>query len=204
MTSEIIVEFTRDYELIRSALKRVQHYDKTNLENMLQTVSNILATNWATQNYCQVLIFTDCGIGFGNTSLRKIISNLSTKQANNDQHDYAWLTFLNSSKLNFICIGQMNDSYFVQATQLYQQFLNVSGQKGNLFFLRSKDMIQNENNEISQQGDSNKNSMKDLINRMCETNYGQFEALLICGSYFKLRCPVIVWPPPLVNSFIYF
>lgn len=51
---EILVDFTRDYDLIRAALTKIEHYDKTALENMLQTVKSILLTNWGSQNYSQV------------------------------------------------------------------------------------------------------------------------------------------------------
>lgn len=51
---EILVDFTRDYDTIKQALLKIEHYDKTCLENMLQAVKSILLTNWGSQNYSQV------------------------------------------------------------------------------------------------------------------------------------------------------
>lgn len=51
---EIIVDFTRDYDVIKQALTKIDHYDKTCIANMLTAVNNILLSNWGSQNFCQV------------------------------------------------------------------------------------------------------------------------------------------------------
>lgn len=51
---DVVVDFTRDYDVIRQALYSVEHYDKTCLGNALQTASSMIISNWGTQNYCQV------------------------------------------------------------------------------------------------------------------------------------------------------
>lgn len=42
--------------------------------------------------------------------------------------------------------------------------------------------------------------MPKLIDKMIETNYKRFEAVLKCGGYHKLEAAIIVWPPPKVKS----
>lgn len=54
---ETMVEFTRDYDQIRQALTKVEHYDKTCLEIVLHAINNRFQSTWGNQNYCQVKSF---------------------------------------------------------------------------------------------------------------------------------------------------
>lgn len=54
---ETVVDFTRDYDLIRQALGKVEHYDKTCLETVLHAINNRFQSTWGVQNYCQVSKF---------------------------------------------------------------------------------------------------------------------------------------------------
>ncbi|CAD7080625.1 unnamed protein product [Hermetia illucens] len=189
MQYEVLVDFTRDYDLIRQALKKVEHFDKTHLESMLKGVSNILASNWGTQNFCQILAFTDCGMGFGKTALRQTIANVTS---NRHDPEYVWLSFLSSSRLTFICLGNLNDDYFALAIKQYQQFLDISDQKGQLFI----PAVREDSNKADKSGDLDYNTVTEMVERMCENNFKPFEATLKCGSYHKLECSVLMWPPP--------
>lgn len=40
-------------------------------------------------------------------------------------------------------------------------------------------------------------AMFEMIEKLCETNYKPFEVILKCGGYFRLECPILLWPPPL-------
>lgn len=112
---EIVIDFTRDYDQIRQAMLKLEHYDKTNIETALQAVNNIIVSNWGSQNFCQVLVFTDCGIGLGSSSLKNAVMNLqlNIKQfSSTGQGDKPWLPFDYPCKLNFLCLGTSNDVYF--------------------------------------------------------------------------------------------
>lgn len=70
---------------------------------------------------------------------------------------------------------------------LYQQLLDISKQKGQLFVPRSTD------NQSSME-----RSILKMFKAMCDTNYKPFEAVLNIGSYFKLEAsPISLFPEPL-------
>lgn len=70
---------------------------------------------------------------------------------------------------------------------LYQQLLDISKQKGQLFIPRSSD---------SQS--SMERSVTKMFKAMCDKNYKTFEAVLNIGSYFKLEsAPISLFPEPL-------
>lgn len=107
----MVVGFTRDYEEIRKALSSLEHYDKTCVENVLQGLNGILLSTWGSQNYCQVLMVTDCGIGMRNSSVVEVVNGLiKRKQCNDDS--YSWLPFVCPSRINFCCLGNPAESTF--------------------------------------------------------------------------------------------
>ncbi|GAB0098241.1 DnaJ homolog subfamily C member 2 [Sergentomyia squamirostris] len=208
---EVVVDFTRDYDVIRKALGKVDHYDKTCLENVLHAINSILLSNWGVQSHCQIIVFTDCGLGFGSTSLTNVIQRIiTTKQP---------LPFGPPSKLNFVCLGNQQENQFAEATKVYQNLLDMSGQKGQLFIPKIQDTIEyvkikkedkystssgNDDDvvkvEIPTSAGLSRLNIKETIERLCDLNFRPFEAILNCGSYFKLECPVLVWPPPLPQT----
>ncbi|XP_053662332.1 integrator complex subunit 14 [Anopheles marshallii] len=163
---EVVVDFTRDYDSIRNALHKIEHYDKTCLENVLVAVNNAFKAHWGSQNYCQIIFITDCGVGMGPSSLKNTIINLQTYKAacasaaaaaattdgskamvtvgSNSAAipppgENQWVGFSYPSKLSFMCLGSLStDSAFRCGTKLYMQLLEVSGQKGQLFIPRMK------------------------------------------------------------------
>ncbi|XP_031617917.1 integrator complex subunit 14 [Contarinia nasturtii] len=230
---DVLVDFTRDYDAIRQALYNVEHYDKLCLENMLRMAGSILLSSWGSQNHNQIVVFTHCGVGLGVTSLQSTIANLTTQNASkaasasssssssnalstnpqyllNDVSRESWIPFSSLSKLSFICLGSTVDPYFQNAIELYQQFLDVSGQKGKLFIAH----IDSENdNKITKGTNCNFPSqtypttaqwksdiITHLIEELCETNYKPFEATLNGGDYHKLESPVIIWPAPMPHD----
>ena len=106
---------------------KVEPGDKLCLITMLRSIAGIMSTNWGTQNCCQVVLFSDCGIGFGSTALQNF---LQSYVGNEKQAEYAWIEILKAVKLNFICMGVQSDSFFTRATPLYQQLLDFTGLKG--------------------------------------------------------------------------
>lgn len=121
---EVIVEFTRDYELIRNALNKLEHYDKTNVENLLLSVNNLFLSTWGNQNYCQLLVVSDCGVGFGKTSINNLIERIMEQKEKIETDgskviaatEAVWSGFPYPSKLSFICMGNTSDPAFVHGT----------------------------------------------------------------------------------------
>ena len=136
-------------------------------------------------------------------------NNKSKLQVNlsGEQEIQKWIPYKYPSKLSFLCLGNMADSTFRESIKLYQKFLDVSGQKGELFLPNNvalneeqkaaTALIENDyaNNSLT------RHTVDDIVEKMCEVNYKQFEAILKCGHYFKLESPILIWPSPLVNCF---
>lgn len=165
-------------------------------------MNNILISNWGSQNYCQLIVFSDCGIGLGPTSLHNTIKKF--QKIRKIENENLWLPYPYPSKINIVCLGNTSDPYFVYATKLYQQFFDVTGQKGQLYIPKCSENFENIKKEEFDVSSSvsrlSKQSVFDAVVKMCETNYKQFEATFKCGSYFKLECPIFIWPPPLPYS----
>ncbi|XP_017469201.1 PREDICTED: von Willebrand factor A domain-containing protein 9 isoform X1 [Rhagoletis zephyria] len=214
--SEVKVDFTRDYDVIRQAVKKVESGDKLCIISMLKNVASILSTNWGTQNYCQVVVFTDCGLGFGSTALKGFLQSYVDKE---NESEYDWITHLKTIKLNFICMGVHNDYYFTRAFPMYQQLIDFTGLKGQLYLPKPpKEVAEGtENTNDSTKSSANisanttttaptshsshkselgRTAMFELIERVCEANFKPYEVLLKVGGYFRLECPVLIWPPP--------
>lgn len=173
-------------------------------------------------------MFTNCGVGLGKTSVQSSITNLvaqnATKAANaststsnmlsmtpqfllNDTPSDSSSPFSGLTKLNFICIGSTTESYFQAAIELYQQFLDLSGQNGQLFIAHREtdtNKIKNGYNgdkiSIPTTAQWQNDIMPQLIENMSDVNYKPFEAVLNCGEYHKLESPIIIWPTPMVSN----
>lgn len=152
-------------------------------------------------NLTKVLVFTDCGIGFGSTSLANAINTIKLSKTKKDPSQEIILPFSYTCKLSFVCLGSTEDLYFQTAVKLYQELLDVSGQKGFLFIPKRKSDVDyvKKDEKTTATSPLSVQSVNDMILKMCETNYKQFEALLKCGGYFKLESPINIWPPPLVR-----
>lgn len=115
---ELKVDFTRDYDQIRQAIKKIEPQDKACLMTMLKTSVSLMAT-WGTQNLLQLVVLTDCGAGFGSTSIAGFL-----------EAEYAWLKMLATYNLNFVCLGLHADLYFSRGLTLHQQLLDAAALKG--------------------------------------------------------------------------
>lgn len=180
--------------------------------------------------HSKVLVFTHCGIGLGPTSVPQLIEDLKAKALLNakstpnqatsspqksisseSSSNCDWIPFSNSSKLSFICLGHITDTYFQQALKIYQEFMDVSAQHGQLFVTASdagdssKNLSKNvfggdASAQLPSTAQWKSEIMPQLIDKMCETNYKRFEAVLKCGGYHKLEAAIIIWPSPKVKS----
>lgn len=167
----------------------------------------------------QLIVFTRCGIGMCSSSLVSLTAALekrkctlamtapSTSQptsvnvspqklmSTDASSTHNWIPFSSESKLSFVCIGHRRESYFMQAVKHYQQFIDASGQNGELF------VVQDDLKQYPSVNQWRGECLSGLIDKLCETNYRAFEAILKCGAYHKLETPVTVWPSPIVSFF---
>ncbi|KAL9930827.1 integrator complex subunit 14 isoform 1-T1 [Glossina fuscipes fuscipes] len=200
---ELKVDFTRDYDQIKQTMKKTEHGDKLCLLTLMKTVSNILTSNWGTQSQSQVVVFSDCGLGFGKSSIRTFLQNYIGKELD---AEFNWLKPLKIVKWNFICLGIQSDGYFTRAVATYQKLLDYTGIKGQLFMPRpikdSSDTNENNSNELlkntlpTHKSELGRTAMFEMVEKLCETNFKPFEVVLKCGGYFRLECPILIWPPP--------
>jgi hypothetical protein len=101
---EVLVDFTKDYSLIRAALAKIEHYDKTCLHDVLKACNSLLTSNWGSQSYAQVLMVTDLGIGLGQRSLKNLINSLPGENQP--------LPLPLQSKISIMCLGNPDDAGF--------------------------------------------------------------------------------------------
>lgn len=138
----------------------------------------------------------------GPTSLNNTIKKF--QKIRKPENENLWLPYPYPSNIGVVCLGNISDPYFLYATKLYQQFFDVTGQKGQLYIPKCSEnleIVKKEEFEVSAPvSHLTKQSVFDAVVKMCETNYKQFEATFKCGSYFKLECPIFIWPPPLPYS----
>jgi len=127
-TAELKVDFTRDYDQIRQAVKKVEPVDKACLMSMLKAVVSIMSP-WGNQNILQVVVFTDCGLGFGNTSIISFLEAYADKET---EPEFNFLKTLANYNLNFICLGLHGDHYFTRGLAVYQQLLDKVSLKGEI------------------------------------------------------------------------
>uniref|UniRef100_A0A1I8PBR1 Integrator complex subunit 14 n=1 Tax=Stomoxys calcitrans TaxID=35570 RepID=A0A1I8PBR1_STOCA len=200
---ELKVDFTRDYDQIKQVVKKVESVDKLCLMTLMKNVGSIFTSNWGTQSQCQVIVFTDCGLGFGSTSLTTFLQNYIGKE---QEADYSWVKALKPVKWNFICLGVHGDSYFTRALGVYQQMLDLTGIKGQLYMTKAPKDAENADAATSEplktaitghKSELGRTAMFEMIEKLCDANYKPYEVLLKCGGYFRLECPVLLWPPPL-------
>ncbi|KAH8376668.1 hypothetical protein KR093_000728 [Drosophila rubida] len=189
---ELKVDFTRDYEQIRQAIKKIEPMDKACLLTMLKTSVSLMAT-WGTQNLLQLVVFTDCGAGFGSTSIAAFLENYAGKQT---EAEYAWLKALAHYHLNFICLGVHADLHFTRGAALHQQLLDSAALKGQLFMPKPLKTTENGTDVSHNKSELGRTALFELIERLCESSYKSTEVTLKCGHYFRLESPVLLWPPP--------
>jgi hypothetical protein len=178
---DVLVDFTKDYSLIRQAITKIEHFDKTSIFNVLACCKAALSSNWGNRNYSQVIFITDCGTGIGKNSIKSMINNGNGVSSENNNP----LPFPFPSKISIMCIGNDEDEGFKHGMSTYQQLLDITKQKGQLFVPR-----------VSDSKVLNERSIVKMFKQMCDVNYKSFDAVLNMGSYFKLESPISLFPEP--------
>lgn len=86
----------------------------------------------------------------------------------------------NSFKIKFLPLGQLymtkasKESDCADSTSIEQQKTPMPGHKSEL----------------------GRTAMFEMIEKLCDANFKPYEVILKCGGYFRLECPVLLWPPP--------
>lgn len=111
---EVVVEFTKDYSQIRQALTKIEHFDKTCLYNVLYACNKQLSSNWGGQNYSQILLVTDVGIGLAKNSVKSLINNSGTIS-----HEPQPLPLPFPSKISVMCLGIDDDTGFKYGNEYF-------------------------------------------------------------------------------------
>lgn len=172
---ERTVAFTRDYDSIKTALNKVELYNKTCVETALAGVSTVIVEEWSNTASCQVILVTDGSTGMGLGSLK---SSLQTHAQRDTTEAKFPLPFPFPSKLHVLCISNPGDADLKAAVPLYQQLVDINGQGGEV---------------LVPEGPLTFKSVQEMFQKFAENNYSPFHALLQCGN---LKCPVQLHPRP--------
>ncbi|ESO88197.1 hypothetical protein LOTGIDRAFT_206942 [Lottia gigantea] len=175
---EQLVSFTRDYDSIKTALNKVEVYNKTCIETVLTGISAIILEEWGNSSPCQVVLVTDGSPGIGQGSLKHF---LQTYSENDDQTNNAKspVPFKFPCKLHVVCIANNNDSELKNSLPLYEKLIEINGQGGEVFY---------------PEGQLNLKSVQQTFSNLAEKYFNPFHGMLHCGN---LKNAVHVYPAPI-------
>ncbi|XP_064474266.1 integrator complex subunit 14-like [Ornithodoros turicata] len=169
---ELVVPFTRDFELLKSGLLKVECHDRTNLQIGLEGARQVVLDEWGSSMPCQVILITDGSLGVGSASLHKAHGSLS---ANEDSFPLP-LPF--QSKLHVVCLANPGSPTLKTSLPFYQRLVDLNGGGGQVF---------------SPEGPLTLKNVQQLFLSLAETYYASFHGVLRCGN---LSSNVILCPPP--------
>lgn len=171
----MVCPFTRDYDSIRSKLQIIEECDKTNIENVLHAINNLVLSEWGTSTPCQVILITDGNPGVGHASLGDTLNSLNARPPNSFP-----LPFSFPGKLLVVCLANPADATLINSRSLYQKLVDMAGSGSSLFI---------------PEGQLSKQSVANCFKKLAETNYVPFQGYLKCGH---LGSRILLSPPPLV------
>ncbi|CAL1538840.1 unnamed protein product [Lymnaea stagnalis] len=171
---EQLSTFTRDYNVIRTALNKVEVFSKTCIETALNGIKHVISDEWS-HTPCQVILITDGSLGIGVGSLKKSLETINMRQSVEEKFP---LPFPFPCKLHIVCIGNPNDPDVRNALPYYQRLIDVGDQGGEIFTL---------------DGAISFKSVEDTFNRLAEKYYNPFCGNLTCGNF---SCAIQLFPKP--------
>lgn len=169
---ELVVPFTRDFELLKSGLLKAETHDRTNIEVGLEGAKQVVLDEWGSSMPCQVLLVTDGSLGAGNGSLRKVHGSHSSTE------DSFPLPLPFQSKLHVICLATPGIPALKTSLPFYQRLVDLNGGGGQVFL---------------SDGPLTLKSVQQLFLNLAEAYYASFHGVLRCGN---LSSNVILCPPP--------
>ncbi|KAH9518396.1 Integrator complex subunit 14 [Bulinus truncatus] len=171
---EQLSTFTRDYNVIRTALNKVEVFSKTCIESALNGIRHIISDEWS-HTACQVILITDGSLGVGIGSLKRSLETINTRQSVEEKFP---LPFPFPCKLHIVCIGNSNDPDVRSALPYYQKLIDVGNQGGEIFTL---------------DGAVSFKSVEEAFHRLTEKYYNPYCGTLTCGNF---NCSVQLFPKP--------
>jgi hypothetical protein len=109
MQEKVLVDFTRDYDLIKQALNKnkIEHCDKTSINKILEGVHRVFSSNWGIQNFAHIILITDCGVGLGISSVKNTINNIKNARTGIFTDNVTQLPFQFPSSVSIMCLGNI-------------------------------------------------------------------------------------------------
>lgn len=104
---DVVCQFTRDYDLIRSKLQNIEEHDKTCIEIALHGVNNVVLAEWGSTTACQVILITDGNPGVGPGSLSDSLNSLNYPR---DANSFP-LPFPYPAKLSLVCLTNQSGTF---------------------------------------------------------------------------------------------
>lgn len=172
---ERTVAFTRDYDSIKSALNKVELYNKTCIETALLGVSTVVSQEWSSAVPCTVILVTDGSTGMGIGSLK---TSLQTRTQRDSADAKFPLPFPFPSKVHVLCVSNPGDADLKTALPMYQQLIDINDQGGEIYL---------------PDGPLSFKTAQEMFQKFGEKTYTPFHAFLTCGN---LKCPVQLHPRP--------
>lgn len=171
---ELVVQFTRDFENLKTELMKVDCYDKTDIVRALIGVRDIILEEWGATMPCQIILITDGNIGIGSTSLKYALEKYYSKDV--ESHDKLLpLPFPFPCKLHVVCISDVIHQHNVS---LYQKLIDIGGGGGQVFV---------------PEGQLSFKSVQQIFHKLTEMYYKPFQGNLYCGN---LKSLVSLSPAP--------
>ncbi|XP_074650578.1 integrator complex subunit 14-like [Tubulanus polymorphus] len=184
---EQVVGFTRDYESIKTALNKLEEYDKTAIVPALGGVTGLILDEWGSATACQVILITDGNPGTGQGSLQQTLHDYSKQTQTAVHTENVRVQFRKTSdfplpmpficKLNIVCIAGQNDSGLTDALPLYEKLIDINGYGGEVHL---PDAISMKN-------------IHSMFHKLGEKYYSPSYGTLKCGH---LGSKIQIFPPP--------
>ncbi|KAK3606008.1 hypothetical protein CHS0354_025040 [Potamilus streckersoni] len=175
---EQLVPFTRDVESIKTALTKLEEYNKTCFESVLAGISTLVVEEWGTATSMQVILITDGNMGVGPGSLKETLKKWKSIQAGEVSDEKCPLPFPFHAKLHVMCIANPNDPALSDVIPLYQQLIDLNNKGGEVYV---------------PEGNLSFSSIQAMFQRLADSCYSPYYGLLRCGN---LKCNVTLFPPP--------
>ncbi|KAK6179916.1 hypothetical protein SNE40_012164 [Patella caerulea] len=174
---EQLVSFTREYDTIKTALNKVEVYNKTCIETALNGISAIILEEWGNSSPCQVILITDGSPGIGQGSLKNFLLSYSQNDAKTNNAKSP-LPFKFPCKLHVVCIASGSDPDFKNSLSMYEKMIEINGQGGEVFYPESTLSLK---------------SVQQTFSNLAEKYFHPFHGVLHCGN---LKNSVQLFPHP--------
>lgn len=172
---ERTVAFTRDFESLKTALTKVELYNKTCIEVALTGVTTVVQEEWGSGVPCQVILVTDGNSGIGTGSVKHSLQTYNQRSSTDAKFP---LPFPFPAKLHILCIASPGDPDMKMSLPLFQKLVDINDQGGEVYV---------------PDGPLTLKSVQEMFQTFAEKTYMPFLATLQCGN---LKCPVQLHPRP--------